>query len=669
MQLSIVIVNYNVCDLLLNAVASVYVALEGISGEIIVVDNASSDGAIETLNRIYPEVITIPLDRNLGFGAANNIGIERSRGEYILLLNPDTVVQEGTLRTMLEFMREHPDAAFSGCKIILPNGSYDPVSKRGFPSPWSSFCRVFGLSRLFPKSKFFGGYNLTYMDANEVARIDALAGCFMFCRGDVLKRLGGFDTDFFMYGEDLDLCYRAKKMGGEIYYVPWTSIMHFKGESTRRSSIDALAVFYEAMEIFARKHFRSNIAMLWMIRAGIWVRRGIARVGERFPAAGMAAVDIVAALVGFMIGSSIKFGAPFNYPEYAFPTVLVLPPLILVAALAAVGGYSSDDRVPGKALLGFMMGFFILSTLPYFFKDYAFSRGVVLLTTGVAAAAGVGARFLWLLYRRTFGSESIRRVAFLSRQEIGPETRSGVRRMFPTRPVAIIGTIVPTFSEAGSIGEEALGSVENIAKIVRQHRLTDIVVLDSTLSYSEVLTAMGHTASQPLRYHIVHGSLETTGEMTAGQELPSGMLHPERRSASHPVLRSLRDRFIAFLGLISAPLVYLLVRKPGAYLRRFWDVFTGRRELVGVSGGLPQGAGALEPMFSMAGFYRRGSLSNRELAQLEGFYESNQSFLLDCEIIIALLRHRTLSLARDRAADKERPAAVAALKPDEAGKK
>ncbi len=667
MQLSIVIVNYNVCDLLLNAVASVYVALQGIQGEIIVVDNASSDGAIETLNRIYPDVITIPLDRNLGFGAANNIGIERSVGDYILLLNPDTVVQEGTLRTMLDFMEAHPDAAFSGCKIILPNGSYDPVSKRGFPSPWSSFCRVFGLSRLFPKSRFFGGYNLTYMDANETARIDALAGCFMFCRGDVLKQLGGFDTDFFMYGEDLDLCYRARKLGREIYYVPMTSIMHFKGESTRRSSIDALAVFYEAMEIFARKHFRSNIAMLWMIRAGIRFRHAIARVGERFPGIGMAAIDIIAALIGFMIGSSIKFGAPFNYPEYALPMVVVLPPLILVTALAAVGGYSSDDRVPGKALLGFMLGFFILSTLPYFFKAYAFSRGVVLITTGVAAIAGVGGRFLWLLYRRTFGAESIRRVAFLSRQEIGPETRNAVRRMFLTRPVAIIGTVVPTFSEAGSVGEEALGTVENIAKIVRQYRLTDIVVLDATLSYSEVLTAMGHTANQPLRYHIIHGSLETTGEMVAGPELPSAVLHPERRRTGQTFLHRLRDRSAACIGLVSAPLVYLFSGSPGAYLRELWEVFIGRRALVGVAEILEPGAPG--PMFSMVAFYREGTLSMRELAQLEAFYASNKSFLLDCEIVIALLRHRTLTAARDKAAEKERLRGVATIHPEKGQKK
>ncbi|HVZ41268.1 MAG TPA: glycosyltransferase [Candidatus Kapabacteria bacterium] len=642
MDISVVIVNYNVCDLLLNAVASVYVALEGIEGEIIVVDNASTDGAVEALNRTYPGVITIPLDRNLGFGAANNIGIERASGRYILILNPDTVVQEDTLRTMLAFMAEHPDATFAGCKIILPNGAYDPVSKRGFPSPWSSFCKVFGLSRLFPKSRLFGGYNLTYIDPDQTATVDALSGCFMFCRADELKALGGFDTDYFMYGEDLDLCYRATKRGGAIYYHPATSILHLRGQSTRRSSIDALAVFYEAMEIFARKHFRSNLALLWMLRLGIRVRRFIARALERFPAMGLAVVDVIATLVGFMIGSSIKFGGPFVYPDYAFPLVLILPSLIFIIALGVVGGYSSDDRAPGKALLGFMLGFFVLSTLPYFFRAYAFSRGVVLVTTGVAATIGVLARFLWLLYRRTFGAEAIRRVAFLGRRAIGPEARNAVRRMFATRPVAIVGTVVPAFSDTVALGEEALGTLENIGKIVREFGLTDILVFDSVLSYGEVLRAMEHVAKKPVHFHILHGSLESSDDAASGASMTAVVPARERR-ASVIALRKLRDRIAAGMALLFAPVVYLASETPGVHLRMLWEVLIGRRPLVGAAKGpVPT---MVEPMFSMTALHREGTLSAREVAQIESFYSANQSFLLDCEIIIAVLRHRRPTVA------------------------
>lgn len=649
MTVSVVIVNYNVCDLLLNAVASVYVALEGIDGEIIVVDNASTDGAIETLNRIYPDVITIPLERNLGFGAANNIGIERAAGEFVLILNPDTVVQEDTIRTMLEFMRATPDAVFAGCKIILPNGGYDPVSKRGFPSPWSSFCKVFGLSKLFPKSRLFGGYNLTYIEPDETAQVDALSGCFMFCRAGTLAELRGFDTDYFMYGEDLDLCYRATKNGGKIYYYPATSILHLRGQSTRRSSIDALAVFYEAMEIFARKHFRSNPPLLWMIRLGIRTRRRIARILERFPSIGLVPVDVAATLVGFMIGSTIKFGGPFTYPDYAFPLVLILPSLIFIVALGLTGGYTSDDRTPSRALLGIMLGFFVLSSLPYFFKSYAFSRGVVLVTAGVAAFVGVTARFAWLLYRRVFGAESVRRVAFLTRHAINSETRRAVRRMFLARPVAVVGTIVPTFSDTVAVGEEALGTVENIGKIVREFHLTDILVLDSSLSYGEVLSAMEHTSKQPVRYHIVHGSLETSGEVMAPSPPAAAAMGRDRRHGAH-VLRGVRDRFVAAMVLFMAPVVYLTTRNAGTHVRRLWEVFVGKRPLVGAAQGpVP---GMLEPMFSMMALYHGGALSQREIAQIESFYNANQSFLLDCEIIVAVLRHRSLPSGLDAVADK-----------------
>jgi len=626
MQLSIVIVNYNVRDLLLDAVASLYTALDGIEGEIIVVDNASSDGAIEALNAQYPKVVTVGLSENLGFGAANNIGIEMARGEYILLINPDTIVQENTLREMLSFMASHPDAVFAGCKILNPDGSFEPASKRGFPSPWSSFCRVFGLSRLFPHSRLFGGYNLTHIDPDTTSRVDALSGCFMFCRAAELKELKGFDTDFFMYGEDLDLCFRAKRNGGSIYYYPGTSIMHLKGESTRRSAIDALATFYEAMEIFARKHFRSNPPLLWLIRAGIWFRRIIARVNERFPSWWFAAVDVAAIVAGLTIGSVVVFGRALGYPAWALPVVLLLPPLVFVVAIASARGYDADDKIPGNALLGYLLGFFILSALTYFFPDYRFSRGVVLMTTGLATAIGVSVRFLWLLYRRTFGAESIRHIAFLGANEPDADLRNGVRRMFFGRPVAIEGTIAVTVSGMAGMHEGALGTVESIAKIVRQYRLTDIFVLDFSLSYGDVLRAMSLTAGQTVRFHLLREE-SLVGAVASLAAVPSS------RRRRRGLAKSLRDRTIA-LGLIFAlPVVYLFARESGIRFGGLRDVLFGRRWLVG--SGVDRSD---PPVFSAAALCRDESLTQRELAQIENYYTSNQSFLLDSEVIIATFR-------------------------------
>jgi O-antigen biosynthesis protein len=634
-KVSVVIVNYNVRDLVLNSVASLRGALEGIDGEIIVVDNGSSDGAIEALNARFPEVVTIALESNLGFGAANNIGIERARGEFILLLNPDTIVEEKTVRTMLAFMDAKPECGIAGCRVLLPDGTLDKASKRGFPSPWSSFCKVFGLSTLFPKSKVFGGYNMTYVADDVTARIEAISGCFMFCRAGVLRALGGFDTDYFMYGEDLDLCYRATRLGWHIYYHPGTTIIHVKGESTRRSSLDSLAVFYEAMEIFARKHFRSNLPLLWLVRLGISTRRGLARLLERFPQIGFMPVDLVATLAGIAIGSLVKFGSPLQYPTWALPVVYGVPPAIFVASIAASGGYRIDRRTIRPTAMGYLVGFFVLSALPYFFKDYAFSRGVVLVTTGVGAAVGLIGRFLWLLWRGTYGADAIRRIAFLTREEVSPELRAAVRRMFFGKPVSIIGAIAPTFSELDELPGTHLGTVENVAKLVSTHRLTDIVVFDHRLSYSEVMRALNQTSSLSVRFHIANESLAQGLDAmpVAANHMPERMRRVRSRTA-----KRLRDRALAAVLLVSTPIVYLAGRRRGASARSLLQVLAGGRALVGA--GPAATSGVPDPVFTVAELLHDEPLSSREIVQVEEYYQRNSSFLLDCEIIVAALRLR-----------------------------
>jgi len=648
MTLSIIIVNYNVRDLLLAAIASLGDALEGIESEIIVVDNASTDGAVEVLQRDYPEIITIPLPRNLGFGAANNVGIERARGGFILLLNPDTIVQDDTIRTMLDFMAEHPEATFAGCKIILPDGSLDPVSKRGFPSPWSSFCRVFGLSRLFPRSRFFGGYNLTWLDPDTTSEIDALAGCFMFCRADALKALGGFDTDFFMYGEDLDLCYRAKKAGGRVYYHPATSILHRKGESTRRSSMDALHEFYRAMEIFARKHFRSNVLMLWLVRAGIRLRRTIARTVERYPGLSFMLVDIPAVLLGFTIGSLIKFGTPFYYPDWALAAVWTLPPLIFVVAQFVAGGYTLDDRTPARAAFGFLLLFFVLSTLPYFFKDYAFSRGVVLVTTGTAAVIGVAVRFAVLLYRRTFGPDAIRRVAVLAGGAVGQHERAAVRRLFLPRPAVTVGTVTPNFRHAPS-AEQPIGAIENLGHVARAHRITDVVAVDTALRYSDVLAAMKKVEGLPIRFHVLHSS-----EMAEDMPALSSMIHRGRR-ANSGIARGVRDRLLALALVPLLLILYLIAPSTRRYLAGLPSVVLGRRSLVGTGSSVLYGRTA--PLFSLSDVLPPEDRTPAELERLEERYRESGTLLDDCDIIVTVLRHR---------ADAERASAVVKPRPSRA---
>ena len=275
MKLSVIIVNYNVKYFLEQCLRSVLKASKYVETEIFVVDNNSSDNSLEYLIPLFPEISFIANKNNPGFSKANNQAIELAQGDYILLLNPDTVVGEHTFSNTCDFMDNHPDAGGLGVKMINGYGDFLPESKRGFPSPWNSFCKIFGLSRIFPQSPVFAQYHLRYLNENEIHTVDVLAGAFMLLRKSTLNKTGLLDDAFFMYGEDIDLSYRIRLAGYENYYLPET-IIHYKGESTKKDT-RYVRIFYQAMIIFFRKHY-PNYGRLYnfFIHVAIYLRGGIA---------------------------------------------------------------------------------------------------------------------------------------------------------------------------------------------------------------------------------------------------------------------------------------------------------------------------------------------------------------------------------------------------------
>ena len=278
MKLSVILVNYNVCHFLDQALGSVRNAMMHIAGEVIVVDNNSVDGSIEMLTAKYPEVVLIHNKKNVGFSKANNQGIKIAKGEYVLLLNPDTLVEEDTFLKCISFMDARPEAGGLGVKMLDGNGVFLPESKRGLPSPTVAFYKIFGLAALFPGSRRFGRYHLGFLDKDQTHEIDILSGAFMFMRKSVLDKIGYLDEDYFMYGEDIDLSYRIQKAGYKNYYYPDTRIIHYKGESTKKTSINYVFIFYKAMIIFAEKHFSSKNAWLFsfLINIAIYIRAAMA---------------------------------------------------------------------------------------------------------------------------------------------------------------------------------------------------------------------------------------------------------------------------------------------------------------------------------------------------------------------------------------------------------
>jgi GT2 family glycosyltransferase len=254
--LDVVIVSYNTRILTLQAIESVLQATWD-SGRVHlhVVDNASSDGSVAAIRERFPEVLVIDPRENLGFSKANNRAIRESEGDFVLLLNPDTIVGKDSLVKMESYLKENSDVGMVTCRLELENGELDLACRRSFPTMWDGMCRATGLSKLFPRSPVFSRYNLTYLDERETHDVDAVNGAFMFCRRAAIDQVGLLDEDFFMYGEDLDWCYRFRKAGWRIVYHPAATTVHLKGKSSGKKSVAMINELFRANEIFARKHY------------------------------------------------------------------------------------------------------------------------------------------------------------------------------------------------------------------------------------------------------------------------------------------------------------------------------------------------------------------------------------------------------------------------------
>ncbi len=415
-DISIIIVNYNVREFLRQSLLSIRKAITNLTAEIFVVDNASNDGSAGMVRREFPEVKLIANRDNLGFAAANNQALRQATGRLLVLLNPDTVVQEDTFTAIRAFFDQHPETGMAGCKVLNPDGSLQLACRRSFPTPWVAFTRLSGLSRLFPDTRWFGRYNLTYLPENETAEVEAISGSFMAARREALEQVGLLDEDFFLYGEDLDWCFRMRAAGWKIHYFPGTQIIHFKGESAKQSDLDNLRLFYQAMGLFVRKHFHPDSASkrslasfykrfaglisYWLLHAAIWFRAVIAFGQSLLSKSAAPLADL--ALLQLSIAAAVWF---------RFETFEVLPRFIIVDAvyssiwlicLALFGCYNRSKFSFSQAFAAAALGFLINASLTYFFKQYAFSRAVVLAAGAMNILLLPGWRLLLKVSRLSF---------------------------------------------------------------------------------------------------------------------------------------------------------------------------------------------------------------------------------------------------------------------------
>ena len=371
MKLSVIIVNYNVKYFLKQCLASVYGSDRRLADgselefDVWVVDNDSVDGSVEMVRRDFPQVHVLENHENVGFARANNMALAQSTGDCLLLLNPDTVVERDTFVQCADFMAQHPDCGGLTVKMVDGKGNYLRESKRGFPSPAASFYKISGLTRLFPHSKRFAAYYMGHLGEDDVNEIEILPGAFLMLRRDVYGKIGGLDEAYFMYGEDIDYSWSIKLAGWKNYYMPTTRIIHYKGESTRKGSMNYVYTFYNAMAIFVRKYFSGKDARLFnlLLQVAIWLRATLAWMQRIAQRVAVPLADFLLAYGGFVLikalWENVKWGGAEYYPaEY---TLLVIPLYILILMCSSWlgGGYDKPVRI-GRIVSGMGTGLLLL---------------------------------------------------------------------------------------------------------------------------------------------------------------------------------------------------------------------------------------------------------------------------------------------------------------------
>jgi len=522
MDLSIIIVNYNVKHFLIQCLHSVQQAMERLKNgsqnakefraEVFVVDNNSVDGSVAELREKFPWVKILVNEKNLGFARANNQAIKESEGRYVLLLNPDTVVEEDSFLRCIGFMDTHPDAGALGVKMIDGKGEFLPESKRALPTPTVSFYKMFGLATLFPRSRRFGKYHLGHLNKDETHPVDVLAGAYMFLRRETLEKTGLLDETFFMYGEDIDLSYRITRSGYLNYYYPGTTIIHYKGESTKKGSLNYVKLFYQAMIIFAGKHFTSRKARTFrfLIHVAIYFRAMLSLLKRIIQGIYRPLLDAVIIYLGYLfvlpLWEKVRFEAVDYYPPRFMHVVVPAYILIWLISLYYSGGYDRPMKLLAflrGQLLGLVTILVVYALLPL---EWRYSRALIFLGSLWALLGTLTLRLLMHLagvgdYKIDLNRQ--KKMVVVGREEEAGRVSSLLRDTL-ARP-DIVGFVRPTVSEQQNTYHGPftyLGHIEQIDEIIAVHRVDEIVFCSKDLPSGTIIMIMSRLIGTSVDFKI-----------------------------------------------------------------------------------------------------------------------------------------------------------------------
>ncbi|HPP39702.1 MAG TPA: glycosyltransferase [Candidatus Kapabacteria bacterium] len=640
-DISIIIVNYNVKDFLRACLQSIREATGNLSIETIVVDNNSVDGSVDYLRPQFPEVEFIALPENIGFARANNIGIEKARGRYLLILNPDTLLRNDTLQVMHDFMETHTDCGIAGCKVLNPDGSFQVACRRGFPTPWVAFSKLFGLQSLFPNSPIFARYNQLYKSIDDTYEVDAVIGAFMFCRTDLIKKIGGFAPEFFMYGEDLDLCRQVKLQGWKVMYVHTTSIIHYKGESTKRSSINDVRHFYEAMEIFTRKHFGKNHLFLLLLRLGIKIRSAIAYIERYWRDFLFILLDLLSINLALLISTKIRFEKFFGFPDYAYPIVFIVISLVFLSSMFIVGEYFEGKHSIKRAFSASMITFFVLSSLTYFFPEFRFSRGVVLMSIGFTIVFTSISRAITKILEQFSEQNKSKRIIIVGTGEIAKSLFDKISEL-PNSNIIIDGFVASSADELNNPNLQIIGEKSYLNKIIKEKRPNEVIFADEQISSSEMINLMLEFSSQNVRFHQVKEFDELLAASVIQDiadiepTVPFYNLSRFRNKA----LKRIEDISVSlFLLTFGLPFIFILRKEPFLFIKMLIRVLKGEISFIG----LHKISDDFTPAIGKIGIIgpnaseQTHNLSIEAIKKLNEYYLRHYTLSMDFDIIIKYL--------------------------------
>jgi GT2 family glycosyltransferase len=578
MKLSVIIVNYNVRAYLEQCLRTVFTALDGIAGEVFVVDNLSTDGSLEMVRDKFPQVHLIANRENVGFSRANNQAIRLAKGEYVLLLNPDTIVGEDVFHKVLAFLDAHPRAGGLGVKMIDGTGRFLPESKRGLPTPQVAFFKIIGLTRLFPKSRLFGRYHLGHLPENETARIEILSGACMFLRKTVLEKVGLLDESFFMYGEDIDLSYRITLGGYENWYLPEARIVHYKGESTKKSSVNYVFVFYNAMAIFAKKHFtnRSSGIFTLLINGSIYLSAAGAIAIRFLNRALLPVLDLMAILLLFTLWQVM----PDRWPVMQELGTDLVVGAVGIGLLALLGAYDRPLRfLPPVIAVGITAS--VVGLAQWYITGHLNALVNVLLLAGSILGALLLVRFvLHTLRVRGYGMRKKERERILA---IGSQTEAK----------EALSLLWQTHFGLGWTGTAVVGTpdanAEAIARTVRRQRVGEVVLCARDLSWKRIIELLETLKGSRAEFKIAQPGNEFIIGPSSIESVQDLYILEEHSLGSPAAKRTKRilDVTVATLLLLGMPLCAWLIDDPRQAARNAWQVLRGKRSWVGYRMPLP----------------------------------------------------------------------------------